>query len=304
MGKRLVLVVLGLLLGVAVLEGGLQVAAWLAQARTRGGLRASWITGRVRVLCLGDSNTYGLWVERAETYPSQLEKLWNERIDSPKVEVANLGFPGTNSSRLVRDLPRLLETLAPDVLILMIGVNDFWTTPFSIDEGVDRPIPGFLESHSKLYRAYVLIRRGRDAREPEIVLDPNAKGFNREDRMRVGDQEFDVSFHTRKGQRAGIEKALHSNLERLIAEARKRGTKVYLMSYPGSIHYYPLTNPIIRSVAQGTRAPLIDLAAVFAPFCPRPECPRLLFLDHHPKPHGYRLVAKTLLARLTGELAP
>lgn len=302
MGKRLVLVALGLLLGVAVLEGGLQVAAWLAQARTRGGLRASWITGRMRILCLGDSNTYGLWVEREETYPSQLEKLWNERIDSPKVEVLNLGFPGTNSSRLVRDLPHLLETLAPDVLILMIGVNDFWTTPF--DEGTDRPTPGFLERHSKLYRAYVLIRRGRAAREPEIVRDPSAKGFDREDRMRVGDQEFDVSFHTRQDGHAGIGKALHSNLERLIAEARKRGTKVYLMSYPGSIDFYPLTNPIIRSVAQGTRTPLIDLAAVFAPFCPRPECPQLLFLDHHAKPGGYRLVAETLMARLSGELAP
>jgi len=281
----------------------MQIAAWIVQARTRGELRASWVTGRVRILCLGDSNTYGLWVERGETYPSQLETLWNERIDSLKLEVLNLGFPGTNSSRLVRDLPHLLETLAPDVLILMIGVNDFWTTPFSSGEGARRPTPGFLERHSKLYRAYVLIRRGRDARKPEIIPDPAAQGLDREDRMRVGDQEFDVSFYKRQGGHAGIGKELHSNLERLIAEARKRGTKVYLMSYPGSIDYYALTNPIIRSVAQRTRTPLIDLASAFAPSCPRPACPRMFFLDHHPTPAGYRLVAETLLARLAGELA-
>jgi lysophospholipase L1-like esterase len=75
------------------------------------------------------------------------------------------------------------------------------------------------------------------------------------------------------------------------------------MSYPGSVGFYPVTNPLIRSVAERTRTPLIDLAAVFAPFCPRHECPELLFDDHHPRPAGYRLVAETLLGRLWGELA-
>ena len=59
------------------------------------------------MLCIGDSNTYGLWLERSQAYPQQLETLWNERNESPKLEVLNLGFPGTNSSRIVRDLRRV-----------------------------------------------------------------------------------------------------------------------------------------------------------------------------------------------------
>ncbi len=298
------LVTFGLLLGVALLEGGLQVAARLVQAQARGGLRASWITGRVRILCLGDSNTYGLWVERNETYPSQLETLWNERIDSPKVEVLNLGFPGTNSSRLVRDLPKMLETLAPDVLILMIGVNDFWTTPFPTGQGTGPPAPGFLERHSKLYRASVLIRRGRDAGEPEIIRDPSATMLGAEHRMRVGDQEFDVSFHKRQSGHVGIGKELQLNVEHLVSEARARDTTVYLMSYPGRGGYYNIANPMIRAAADRTRAPLIDLTAAFDPLCPGRVCPELLFPDQHPKPDGYRLVAERLLARLSAEIAP
>src|SRR5262245_14874294 len=127
--KRLALAPIGLLLALLILEGGLQIGAFFLKRSKRGELPVAWVTGNLRVLCLGDSNTYGLWLEQREkeAYPQQLEALWNARVAAPKLEVLNLGFPGTNSSRLVRDVPRLLETLHPDVLILMVGVNDFWT---------------------------------------------------------------------------------------------------------------------------------------------------------------------------------
>ena len=64
----------------------------------------------------------------------QLEALWNESVEQPKLEVINLGFPGTNSSRVVRDFDRLLTVFAPDLLILMVGVNDFWTLPLEVED--------------------------------------------------------------------------------------------------------------------------------------------------------------------------
>jgi hypothetical protein len=102
-----------------VLEALLQVAA-LAVHLGGGPTQAAWLTGNRRVLCLGDSNTYGLYLaDRAQAYPQTFEALWNERVVSPRIEVLNLGYPGTNSSRLRRDLPRMLETFAPDVVVLM-----------------------------------------------------------------------------------------------------------------------------------------------------------------------------------------
>src|SRR5262245_46577047 len=35
---------------------------------------------RYRIVCLGDSCTYGLGVKTAETWPKQLERLLNERL--------------------------------------------------------------------------------------------------------------------------------------------------------------------------------------------------------------------------------
>ena len=104
--RRLLLIPFGLLLGLVVLELGLQAAAFLVVGADRR-LPDSWLTGNRRVVCLGDSNTYGIYLRtRAEAYPQQLETLWNARAGAPRIEVLNLGYPGTNTSRLRRDFPR------------------------------------------------------------------------------------------------------------------------------------------------------------------------------------------------------
>lgn len=82
----------GILLGLVVLELGLQAGAWVVAATGRR-LPVSWLTSHTRILCLGDSNTYGLWLERDEAYPQQLEAIWNADPAAAPVEVLNLGFP-------------------------------------------------------------------------------------------------------------------------------------------------------------------------------------------------------------------
>jgi lysophospholipase L1-like esterase len=66
---------------------------------TRAELPVALVASNLRVLCLGDSNTYGVWLERSQACPQQLEAVWNQRVASPRLEVLNLGVPGTNSSR-------------------------------------------------------------------------------------------------------------------------------------------------------------------------------------------------------------
>jgi lysophospholipase L1-like esterase len=302
--KRLLLLPALVLVYVLVAEAGLQIAAFFMQRATRAELPVSWLTGNLRVLCLGDSNTYGLWLEHREqeAYPQQLEALWNARVAAPKLEVLNLGFPGTNSSRLVRDVPRMLETLRPDILILLVGVNDFWTVPFPLEEAAEtRPKEGFIARHSLLYRLYYLIRRGRIADRLEIVMDPDgslAKGARH--KARVGDLEFDMSFVKAGKGLWGDADALRKNLRRLVEQARAANTALYLMTYPSSREFHVPANQAIMSVALETDTPLIDLAAIFDPICPTEDCPEMLFPDGHLKAPGYAIVAEKLLERLEG----
>jgi acyl-CoA thioesterase-1 len=77
----------------------------------------------LRYVALGDSYTIGTSVEPRERFPDQLvAALAGHGV---QVElVANLGVDGYTTANLIqRELPEL-ESLAPDVVTLLIGVND------------------------------------------------------------------------------------------------------------------------------------------------------------------------------------
>jgi lysophospholipase L1-like esterase len=295
--KRLLRLLALVFVYLLVAEAGLQIAAYFMQRSVRTGMPAAWLTGNLRVLCLGDSHTYGLWVERSEAYPQQLEAVWNERGLSPKLEVVNVGVPGTNSSRVLRELPQMLETLDPDTLIVMVGGNDFWTLPVPLDD--TPPRESFLERHSLLYRLYYLFQRGREAAAPEVILDPHAKiGGEGRHRIRVGDREIEMGFAAGQSSRGGGLGGLKRNLERIVQLARDRNRTLYLMTYPSKQNPYITASMVIQEVAKETGTPLIDLLEVFAKVCPKTDCPDTVFPDGHPKPPGYRIVAEMIADRL------
>jgi lysophospholipase L1-like esterase len=77
------------------------------------------MTDRLRYVALGDSFTIGTSVAEAERWPDQLAGRLLE-LDL----VANLGVNGYTSGDVIDDeLPRLAD-LRPDLLSLLIGVND------------------------------------------------------------------------------------------------------------------------------------------------------------------------------------
>ncbi len=77
---------------------------------------------RRRVLCLGDSFTFGVGAPKGFGYPEQLQALLDAR--SVKARVINAGVPGINSSRLYKGLEESLRLHRPHLLILMTGWND------------------------------------------------------------------------------------------------------------------------------------------------------------------------------------
>jgi len=92
------------------------------------GLRATEIAprpapGTLRVLALGDSQTFGNGLDLAETWPQQLEQLLRaERGD--RWEVVNAGIPGTDTWQHEILLRRLLAALHPHAVVLALYVND------------------------------------------------------------------------------------------------------------------------------------------------------------------------------------
>jgi len=154
--RNVILLLFIVLLGLeAVLQlGGLFVkeTAWRA--------KAAWATGNVRVLALGDSNTYGLYLPENESYPAQLQSRWNQGHPDKTIEVINLGYPGTNSFRLLENLGQALDTFSPEVVLLMIGFNDFWTPEENPHQYNDDNWIDYLKSKSRLYKlVFMLVRK-------------------------------------------------------------------------------------------------------------------------------------------------
>jgi lysophospholipase L1-like esterase len=88
---RIGLIGFGIFAALAAAEAVLQTGA--AVVRGLGRPEPSWTSSGRRVLCVGDSNTYGLHLERSDAYPAVLQRRWSEQPGHAPVEVLNLGVP-------------------------------------------------------------------------------------------------------------------------------------------------------------------------------------------------------------------
>lgn len=85
-------------------------------------------SGVFRVICMGESSTFGFHNGDEGTYPFLLEKLFRQKERQMRVEVINAGFPHYNSGNIVSLLEEELLGYRPDVLTLYAGANEAgWT---------------------------------------------------------------------------------------------------------------------------------------------------------------------------------
>jgi lysophospholipase L1-like esterase len=282
-------VLLALLLIEVVLRAG---AAWVATTsrRTAGASH----TGARRVLCLGDSNTYGLYVNGEEAYPALLERDWNRKTPSRQIEVLNLGMPGNNSSRIRNALPRLLATYRPDLVTVMVGVNDWWTVPEPVTAH-DAGASSFLWDVSRTYRLAFMLWRANvtTGSDDSAGTMPSPRGPG----PKPTGAKFGWTRHP--GGVPEWEQALRRNLEAIIAEVRRFAVPIVLLTYPADEWLYATANQVLRATGEAAGTPLVDLASVVTPLCTPPRCRNLLFPDYHPTSEGHAVSARSLTDALT-----
>ncbi len=77
-----------------------------------------------RILCVGDSITFGFNVDQPDAYPRQLERLLAARHPGRRFDVVNAGVPGWSWLQGLRFLEVRGLALRPDVVIEGHGTND------------------------------------------------------------------------------------------------------------------------------------------------------------------------------------
>ncbi len=254
-GATIALVTSGIIAALLIAECGLRVISVVRPAR-----RTVFGAGPT-LLFEGDSNTYGLYVDADESYPARVAALTHRRV-------VNLGYPGTNSSRVRNRIADDLASVRPIAVFVMVGVNDFWTAP--------EPLPGERETwgdwawrRSRVWQLATMLRYGFP------LADRPAVGVPHEDR-------------------------LAENLRAIAAAARAAQVPLTFITYPATGLAYTPADEALRRAARDTGTALIDLTPTFTARCPTVPC-ALLLQDHHPTPTGHDLAAHLVAEEISQE---
>lgn len=77
--------------------------------------------GEYRILCIGESTTaFG----GRDSYPAQLEKILNQKLEGRHFSVINKGLPGMDTTVIISELKRNIARYRPRMIIAMMGIND------------------------------------------------------------------------------------------------------------------------------------------------------------------------------------
>lgn len=138
-------------------------------------------SGPLRYVALGDSYTVGTGVTEAERWPNQLVEALRALDGAPRLELAaNLAVNGWTSRNVYeRQLPKL-AALAPDVVSLLVGVND-------VVQGVP---PADFERNAAAILDEVLARLPANrivvVATPDYTVTPAGADYGDPDRARAG----------------------------------------------------------------------------------------------------------------------
>ncbi len=185
--------------------------------------------GVFRIICLGDSATFGWGVNQEETFSKFLEDKLNSNSAQRRFEVLNLAIPGYTSYHGKAVFEHFALKYSPDMLILSFGGND------------GRPIPK---------KAKKILERGRKFQGINYFL-LNLKTYRFMRRLLYARHNPFKKIQEKKGANLDMEafvtpKEYQENLGSIIKTARERGIETLLLALCCPLDYLNAMTRISR----------------------------------------------------------
>lgn len=250
--------------------------------------------GERRILCIGDSNTYGVHVEAQDSYPAQLQRML-ERVEPGRHRVINLGWPGRNSAEARAFLREQIRRFRPEVCIVWIGINDTWSRAKAAlwERKDEEGLEGADGAGWGRLRMMRLVRLLVQRVEQSTAFDAlSAEGDGRA----AFDREVPPLDESNLVTNDELRHRIMLDLERILAICREHGVRLVLCDYP--IPGFKKINRPIQEFSAKTEVPLIDLEAWFLPLFEQLGFDRLMYKDAHPRTIGYHEIARLVLQQL------
>ena len=108
----------------------------------------------IRIVCFGDSSTFGIGARMEDSWPALLEEYLNARGEQ-RFQVINAGVPGYTSHQGLHHLRQEVDRLQPDIVFASYANNDFWRWGDRTDQQHARRFAGS-SLHSRLMQSRLL----------------------------------------------------------------------------------------------------------------------------------------------------
>jgi len=231
--------------------------------------------GRRRVVCFGDSITFGYGVGDQETYAF----LLGRELAAQGVETVNAGVTGYTSHQVRKRLRALAPTLQADVATFCIGWND-GTRRVVDDREYDRRLHRVMAVEGLLDRVYI---------------------YRALKRLYLGALVAHPEGQPREAYRVSLPQ-YRENLEAIVALCRQHGIQPAFVSLPRRRQpgQAPVESPYPGALAAAARelgVPLLEAGPLG--YDTAPEDNQRLFIDTlHFSPEGHAQLARLLAAQL------
>jgi lysophospholipase L1-like esterase len=223
-----------------------------------------------RIICLGDSWTFGYNLDRNESYPRLLQVLLEQAFSNAHFEVINLGVIGYTSYQGANLIRRALE-LEPDLMIIGFAMNDPGMLQYveyveatknnhnPLAKTIQRvfyKVEGYLSKKIEFYKLLKYWAR---------ALTSNTKTTAEHLREVANKKEYYEDIKDTGNHRAWEKRTLRlyeQNFLNMIASARKNGTDIVLL-YP----QYSTDGPFLKALEKISRVkgvPLVDSSRLIA----------------------------------------
>jgi hypothetical protein len=105
---------------------------------------AELTTDRERILCVGASETFGMYEPEGMEFPAQLERELNRRAGAERYQVVNAGLPGQSLSSFNRRAAAVLREVRPTTVVLYPSLAIYITPPpENFVPSSSQPTPGY-----------------------------------------------------------------------------------------------------------------------------------------------------------------
>lgn len=298
--RRLVLhcalVVLDVAFAAAVLEGWIRFE--LAAGRKE--RRVASHDARPRVLFLGDSHFYGLWMDESRTMPA-LAEAFSQECDRQGFVAINKARSGATTWILLDDARAAIPELKPMAVVVRGGLmNRFFVDPRRANWWESLYITGILKIGLRDVRNWI------DHVPPIDPLDDAGVGRAR-DEMRGREEGHDIrstivvrgpSIEEARDYASTVSGEVVNDLTELGRFSTSLGVPVYYVSYLLPSDVLDLVSRDLAAAAAATGSTFVDVRPLTIEALTKLRRGDITLHDGHPTALGYALEARALVAAM------